>query len=140
MAKGKTGTKNVSVTVRAASPLARRSSVPRTITRYVKVKSRRKHGGGGGGILAGAATHSQILAPAIGGFAVAKLEDSSIMDSLPTLPLLGKKGTACLAIHLFRPHATGILRDIKIALAVMSGYELGKNGEISGPFAGGPFA
>lgn len=105
----------------------------------VRTKRRAHHRSGGGSIIGGAITHSQIIAPAIGGFAVAKIEDTGILDSIPTLPLLGKKGTACLAIHLIRPQATGILRDVKIALATMAGYELGKSGIISGPFSGGPF-
>lgn len=88
--------------------------------------------GGGGGLIGGAKTHSQILAPAIAGFTVAKIEDSGILDSLPTIPLLGKKGTACLAIHLLKPQATGLIRDVKMFLAGLAGYELGKNGSISG--------
>jgi hypothetical protein len=97
-------------------------------------------GGGGGGFLGSARTHSQIIAPAIGGFAVGQLESSGILDKLPEVPLIGKKGTALLALHLLRPQATGIIRDVKLALGVLCGYELAKNGTISGgPFAGGPF-
>jgi hypothetical protein len=70
--------------------------------------------------------------PAAAGLVVGLVEKQGILDKLPTLPLLGKKGTAAVALHYFAKGKGGMIRDAKIALAVLAGYDLGKTGAIVG--------
>lgn len=76
-----------------------------------------------------------MLGSAIGGAALGFIEKS--FPNLPTVPLIGRKGTIALAAYVLHRRGTGggILRDVAIAAAVLAGYELGKDGRISGDIA-----
>lgn len=65
---------------------------------------------------------------ALGGAGYGLIE--KMFPNLPTVPLLGKAGTVALACYFFRPK--GILADVGFAAAVLAGYQLGKDGRISG--------
>lgn len=66
---------------------------------------------------------------AIGGAVLGFIEKS--FPTLPTLPLIGRAGTIALAAHyLGKGHP--ILQDAALAGAAVAGYELGKDGKVSG--------
>lgn len=59
--------------------------------------------------------------------------------NLPTIPLLGRSGTIAVAGYFIgRRMGGGIVRDVTLAAAVIAGYELGKDGKISGDVDGIP--
>jgi hypothetical protein len=113
-------------TVRAPAPVVR-VSVPRSAVRHRRGRS--KGGGGGGGSL----TTSRMFALGLGGAALGFIEKS--FPSLPTLPIIGRKGTIALACYYFSKGKGGhnsLLRDVAIAASSIAGYELGTTGKISG--------
>ena len=60
---------------------------------------------------------------------------------MPTIPILGRTGTLAIACYFFASRSGGgqfggILRDAALAGAAISGYELGKDGKISGEVMG----
>jgi len=71
------------------------------------------------------------MAVGIGG-AVVGFVDKSIGASLPTIPLLGRKGTLAIGLYFFAKGKSGLLRDAAVAAASIAGYELGNTGKISG--------
>jgi hypothetical protein len=105
-----------------ASP--RRHSSPRA----AKPKHhRRRHAKGGQ--LSGRTMMGAALGGAVLGFV-----DKSF-PSLPTLPFIGRAGTIALGAFLLRNMGGGIggiLRDAALAGAAVAGYELGKEGHITG--------
>jgi len=55
------------------------------------------------------------------------------MAKLPAIPLVGRKGALAIAAYYYSRHGGGaIARDVAIAAAALSGYELGKSGTVSG--------
>lgn len=93
---------------------------------------RRRHssGGGSGGV-------NRMVGYAVGGFAVGFIEKT--FPSLPSIPVIGKKGSIAVAAHFLRGKHP-IIADIGMAAAAISGYELGKSGVISGDVMGGGIA
>lgn len=77
-----------------------------------------------------------MIGSAIGGAALGFIEKS--FPNLPTVPLIGRKGTIAIACYMLHKRGTGggILRDVAIAAAVLAGYELGRDGKISGDVMG----
>lgn len=71
------------------------------------------------------------MAVALGGAVVGFLE-KSFGASLPTIPLLGRKGTLALGLLFLGKHKGGLLRDAGMAAAAIAGYELGSTGKITG--------
>jgi len=75
-----------------------------------------------------------MLSVAMGGALFGFIEKT--FPGLPTLPIIGRAGTVALAGHYIGKHLGGslggILRDTSIAAAAIAGYELGKDGKISG--------
>ena len=75
----------------------------------------------------------RVLALGLGGLALGLIEKA--LPDLPTIPMLGRKGTLALACYWFsRGQSSGILRDIAIAASSIAGYELGTTGKISGEY------
>ena len=72
----------------------------------------------------------------MGGAALGFLEKT--FPNLPTVPFIGRKGTIAIGAYFLHKRGTGggILRDVAIAAAVLAGYELGKDGKISGEVMG----
>lgn len=117
---------------RAAAPIVvRTSSVP--ARRRVHHRRRSHVGGGGSGALNG----KSIAGVVIGGALLGWIE-KNYGAKLPVVPVLGVKGT--IAIGAFFAHKQGfareITRDICIAAAATSGYQLGKEGKVSGDVDG----
>lgn len=119
-------TKAISV-YRPPAPIIR-VSAPRAVA---KKKHHRRRSGGGSHEL----SQKTMLGSAIGGAALGFIEKS--FPNLPTVPLIGRKGTIAIAAYMLHKRGTGggILRDVAIAAAVLAGYELGKDGKISGDVA-----
>lgn len=69
-----------------------------------------------------------MIAGALGGAGYGMLE--KMFPNMPTVPLLGRAGTVALACYFFK--AKGILGDVGMAASVIAGYQLGKDGRISG--------
>jgi hypothetical protein len=78
-----------------------------------------------------------MIGYAVGGFAVGFVEKT--FPTLPSLPLVGKKGAIAIAAYMLRGRHP-IINDIGMAAAAISGYELGKSGVISGDVMGGGIA
>jgi hypothetical protein len=60
----------------------------------------------------------------------------SKFPNLPTLPVVGRSGTVAIAAYLFSKHGGGtggsIVKDVAVAASVITGYQLGKTGKVSG--------
>lgn len=114
-------------TVRAPAAQVIRVSAPAPIRHR---RGHRRRGGGGG---VGALTGQRVLGLGLGGLALGLLEKA--IPNLPTLPVLGRKGTIALGCYWFsRGSGGGLIRDVAIAAAAIAGYELGTTGKISGDF------
>ncbi len=74
---------------------------------------------------------NRMIGHAVGGFAVGFLEKS--FPTLPSLPIVGKKGAIAIGAYLLR-NQSPILVDVALAAAAISGYQLGSSGVISGSY------
>lgn len=72
----------------------------------------------------------RIIAGATGGAAVGFIE-KTFGDQIPSIPLVGKKGTLALAVYMLKPKSK-FLQDLGFASAVLAGYQLTKEGKIDG--------
>lgn len=91
-----------------------------------KVKHRRRRSGGGIGAKA------DLFGPVIGGYGLAMIEKYA-GDKLPTVPLIGRKGTIGLMAYFWnKHHPSTIARDIAIVALGLAGYQMGKDGHIDG--------
>jgi hypothetical protein len=79
----------------------------------------------------GGLTTNHMMNFALGGAALGFIE-KSFGASLPTVPLIGRKGTIALGAFYLGKGKGGLWRDVAIAGAVLAGYELGATGKISG--------
>lgn len=99
---------------------------PRSTGATKKTKHRRRSSSAGGG--------RSYLGAAIGGAVFGFIEKS--FPTLPTLPILGRAGTVAVAGYFLSKRGglghSGLIRDVTMAAAVIAGYELGKDGKISG--------
>jgi hypothetical protein len=109
-----------------------RIAAPRPVATKAPKKGRRRHhssdsGGMGGGIK----TMMGVLG---GGAALGFIEQQSWASAFPQLPLVGRKGAIAIGAYLLAKKGIGgaIMRDIAIAAAAISGYQLGKEGKVSG--------
>lgn len=74
-----------------------------------------------------------MIGSAIGGAVLGFVEKT--FPNLPTMPLIGRAGTIAIGAYLLsgRGGSMGtILRDVAIAGSVIAGYQLGKDGKVSG--------
>jgi hypothetical protein len=116
------------VAPRASAPIIIRSS-PRAAPK--KKHHGRKHHGGGGAL-----TQSRMIELAIGGAAYGFIE-KQFGAQLPTLPIVGRAGTLTLIAYYMSKGKGGLMRDVAICGAVLSGYQIGTTGKISGDVMGG---
>lgn len=107
-------------------------AAPRPVAR--KSRSRKRSGGGGvGGLLSTSSGSLVAIGVAATVIGWAESGDDPIMAKLPEIPLIGRKGALAIAAYYFSKHGGGaIARDVAIAAAALAGYELGKEGEITG--------
>jgi hypothetical protein len=124
------------IPMRAPAPIIK-VSAPRAAPS--RKKHHRRHRGGG----ARAVNVKTMMGAAIGG-AVMGFVDKSFTN-LPTLPVIGRAGTIALAAYMLASKGGGggigaIARDVALAAAAVAGYELGKEGKVSGDVMGGAIA
>jgi hypothetical protein len=91
-----------------------------------KRKGTRRRGGKSAG---GSLTKDSAIAAALGGLALGFIEKT--FPNMPTVPVLGKKGTVVLAC-LFLGKKIPYSKEIGLVAAGLAGYELGKDGRVSG--------
>lgn len=78
----------------------------------------------------------------VGGLALGYIE-KHWGATLPTMPVVGRKGTIAIAAYFLSKHGgmgSGIARDVAIAAAALAGYDLGNKGSISGDDVDGELA
>lgn len=113
---------------RAPAPIIR-IAAPRLVTSGGK---RRKKGHGKRSAAAGSGKQA-VINGAIGGAAIGFAEKSGLLDKVPSLPMLGAKGSfAAISYFMGGTKKPGLLRDATIAAATLAGYQMGKEGKISG--------
>lgn len=117
---------------RAASPVIR-VSVPRPVA-LPKPKRPRRHKGGASGPTSGL-TVQHMLAYGGAGAALGFIEEK-FGSSLPTIPIVGKKGALAILAFMAAKHGFGggVARDIAVAAAAVAGYQLGSAGKITGDY------
>jgi hypothetical protein len=70
---------------------------------------------------------------AVGGFLIGYIEKS--FPTLPTLPVVGKKGTIAFAAYVIAGkggQVGAIARDVALVAAGIAGYEYGSTGKVTG--------
>ncbi len=81
-----------------------------------------------------------MLATAFGGFGLGFIDKH--FPTLPTLPVIGRAGTIALGAYLVGRFTGmklgGLTRDVALAGAAVAGYEMGKDGKVSGEVMGVP--
>jgi len=111
---------------RASAPVIIRERVAAAKPKKQKRHSRRGHGGGAG----------EPIQMSIGGFLVGILDKQG--TNIPTVPMLGRAGTLALGLHfLGRQFKSKMVNNAALAAAAIAGYELGRDGSISGSVLGG---
>jgi len=116
---------------RAAAPVIK-VSAPRAPAKRRAPRRR----SGGGGHHSGGLNGRTMAGAALGGAALGFLEKQ--FPTLPTIPLIGRKGTIAVIAYFVAKKGGSlahIARDVGIAAAAISGYELGGTGKISGDVA-----
>lgn len=82
----------------------------------------------------GPLTPNRLFAAGLGGAIFGYLEKT--FPNLPTLPIVGRSGTIAVAAYFIAKQGgmghAGIVKDVGIAAAVITGYQLGKTGKVSG--------
>jgi hypothetical protein len=96
----------------------------------VRASTRRKHHTrrSSGGIGTVTPVKAAVTAAAIG-----LAEKSGLLDKLPEIPWIGRKGAIALLTYYWARHGGGqIARDVCLVASALCGYEYGKEGSISG--------
>lgn len=117
---------------RAAAPIViRQQSAPAKRRRRSGGRRRRSGGLSVGGMFGGVIGNA--LGGALFGFAVKQ----GWVAKLPAIPILGRTGTAAIALDYWSKHGGGDLaRRGAMAAAVLAGYQLGTEGSITGNVSG----
>lgn len=117
-------------TVRAAAPVIR-IAAPRAAA---AVKSGGRRAGRTIRRAAGSSAHGMTpISAAVTAAVVGYAESAGFMDKLPSIPVVGRKGTLAIAAWYFSKHGGGkIARDVALIAAVLAGHELGTTGKVSG--------
>lgn len=108
-----------------------RIAVPRTAP-MVKAPRRgavRRRGGSIGGASSGVTPVKVAITAAV----VGMVEKSGMLDKLPEIPLVGRKGAMALITYYWARHGGGqIARDVCLVTSAIVGYQFGKEGEVTG--------
>jgi len=107
-----------------------RVSAPRAAPKQRRHHRRRSSSSGSGGAL----SFQRAAGLALGGAIFGAIQKQDFYNKLPTLPLLGRTGTAAIALTYLskRGGNHAILRDTAVAACVLAGFQLGHDGKISG--------
>lgn len=95
-----------------------------------KPKKHPRHHGGGGRGLSGFVSNDRI-GKVVGALAVGFLEKQGLMQQLPALPLIGRKGTIALAAYMLGGKSK-LANDICDAALILAAHEFGSTGSITG--------
>lgn len=116
--------------VRAVAPVVVRERV----SAPVHHRRRRSHGGGSGfGGAAGGLASKENIALGMGALALGFIDKNQDKFHIPTVPLIGRKGSIAVISHFAGRHLhMPILNKISKAAIVLALYELGHEGKISG--------
>jgi hypothetical protein len=110
---------------RAPSPIIR-IATPRAVT----TRAPKRRGGKRKGSMAGGLSPVNAF---IGAIILGMAEKSGIIDKLPEIPMVGRKGSAALALWYWSRHGGGKLaRDGAIVMAVLAGEQFGREQKIDG--------
>lgn len=121
---------------RVAAPIIR-VSAPRAPARRRRRGGRRRSHGGGGGI--GGIVSNEAIQMAIGGALYGYAVKSGLVAKLPAIPVLGRTGTAAIALDYWSRHGGGRwAHSAARAAAAIAGYQLGSTGAIQGDDATTP--
>lgn len=72
-----------------------------------------------------------MIAAGLGGAALGLIDRA--FPEMPSIPIIGRKGTIAIACYFFSKGGRhSLLRDVALAAAAISGYELGTTGKVSG--------
>ena len=64
---------------------------------------------------------------------VGMAEKSGVLDNLPEIPVVGRKGVLAIVAYYWARHGGGpMARDVAIVAASLCGYEWGKEGKVTG--------
>lgn len=136
MAKKRTATRTQVVRVVPSAPApivvaARRAPARRRAAPAKRRSPRRRRGGSVAAGLGGFVSQHNLdgfLGGAMFGYAVKE----GWVDKLPAVPVIGRTGTAALALDYFSKRGFPFLRKAAIAAAVLAGYQLGHDGKVTG--------
>lgn len=124
-----TKTKIIRVGSPAKAPIIK-VSAPRAAP--AKRRHRRRSSGGGGARIGGLVS-SETVQMAVGGAIYGFLVKSGMIAKLPAIPILGRTGTAALALDYWGRHGGGRYPlTAARAAAAIAGYQLGHDGTIQG--------
>lgn len=134
MAKRKTKTRVVSggttiIRERIAAPIVRRTRRRRSAPVRRRATGRRRSTGIGGLNFGG----SGLIGYGMGGFLYGLAVKQGFIAKLPAIPIIGRTGTAAIALDYFSRHGGGPMAGKAAhAAAVLAGYQLGSEGHITG--------
>ena len=99
---------------------------------------KRRRGRGSRSRVGGGALTGKTVIGAIVGGAILGWIEKNYGAKLPTIPVLGVKGTIAGIAYFAHKNRMGgeITRDIAIAAAATAGYQMGKEGKVSGDVDG----
>lgn len=97
--------------------------LPRGLTQGAKKHLRRARRHGVGGTLSG------LMMFGVAGFILGNIDKSG--TSFPTIPMLGRAGTAALALH-YLGKGNKMMQQGSLACAAIAGYEFGSTGKVAG--------
>lgn len=143
MAKRKTSTSRAMVlspsrpstqTIVVRAPSAPAKSKRRApLATYRPAKKAKKHRRSKGG---SSSTHDlkELAGVAIAAGVVGMIEKQEFYAQIPSLPMIGKKGTLAVGAMLWKKYGGGgaIARDIALVATALAFYQLGAEGKISG--------
>lgn len=94
-----------------------------------KRRGPRRRSGGGGGMFGGSDLMNVMLAAGAAGMA----KKAGLLDSLPSLPVVGRVGAGAVLAHFWAKNGGGpFARHVSIALASVAAYQMASKGEIDG--------
>ena len=67
---------------------------------------------------------------AIGAFVIGMIEKQG--TNIPTVPVLGRKGTIALGAYFLGGQKPGLARDVCLAATALAAFEFAKEGKVSG--------
>lgn len=128
---------------RSSTQIVRAYPVQRAPAQVIRIQTprapssspKRRRGGRRRGHASTALTGSHVLGIGLGG-AIIGFVEKSFGASIPAIPIVGRKGAITLLAYFAARNRMGgaFVRDAAIAGAAICGYELGKDGKVSGDY------